>query len=422
MIYVLCLLFRVQCQFKSLALPFTFAVMEIPKKILPIIVIAQFCCTTLWFGNNAVMQELCDNFNLADTALGHLTSAVQFGFISGTLTFALFTIADRFSPSKIFTLCAGLGALINLTTLLQGNGILSLWLIRFATGFFLAGIYPIGMKIAADYFGKSLGKSLGYLVGALVLGTAFPHLLKGLELAFSWKQVLITTSVLAALGGALIFTIQDGPFRVKGKKLSLQSFFQIFRNRPFRSAAFGYFGHMWELYSFWAFLPLFIASYLSQDGMQLNEEIINVSMLSFFIIAIGGIGCVLAGYLSQRLGTKRIASWALAASGICCLLSPFFYFQTNLNIFLLFLLFWGFTVVADSPLFSTLVAQNAKAEWKGTALTIVNCIGFFITILSIQLLTLIFLSSEASYLFLILAIGPLLGVMSIRWGGKVLEL
>ncbi|MFT7452415.1 MAG: MFS family permease, partial [Patescibacteria group bacterium] len=145
------------------------------KYILPIIVIAQFCCTALWFAGNAVMGDLAINFNLPSSALGHLTSAVQFGFISGTLVFALLAIADRFSPSKVFGLCAFVGALFNLGAIHDGNTLWTLLSLRFMTGFCLAGIYPVGMKIAADYFEKGLGKSLGYLVGALVLGTAFPH-------------------------------------------------------------------------------------------------------------------------------------------------------------------------------------------------------------------------------------------------------
>jgi MFS family permease len=152
--------------------------MKPPKWVLPIIVISQFCCTSLWFAGNGVMVDLVDNFNLNENALGHLTSAVQFGFISGTLIFALLTIADRFSPSKVFFISALLGALCNSLIIIESNVFLSLLLLRFLIGFFLAGIYPVGMKIAADYYDKKLGKSLGFLVGALVLGTSFPHLLR----------------------------------------------------------------------------------------------------------------------------------------------------------------------------------------------------------------------------------------------------
>ena len=178
--------------------------MQLSKKILPIIVISQFFCTSLWFAGNGVMSSLVTTYKLPENALSLLTSAVQFGFITGTLTFALFTIADRFSPSKVFFISALLGALFNIGFILENQTLFSLISLRFFTGFFLAGIYPVGMKIATDYYQKGLGKSLGFLVGALVLGTALPHLLKDLFINLSWKIVLFTTSTLAVIGGLLI--------------------------------------------------------------------------------------------------------------------------------------------------------------------------------------------------------------------------
>jgi MFS family permease len=178
--------------------------MKPPKIILPIIVISQFCCTSLWFAGNGVMHDLVANFGLKESSLGYLTSAVQFGFIMGTLTFAILTIADRFSPSKIFLTCALLGSIFNIGIIWEGNSLASILSLRFLTGFFLAGTYPIGMKIATDYYEKGLGKSLGFLVGALVIGTAFPHLLKDITKKFSWRYVLISNSCLATLGGLLM--------------------------------------------------------------------------------------------------------------------------------------------------------------------------------------------------------------------------
>ena len=225
--------------------------------ILPTIVIAQFCCTSLWFAGNGVLSELTASFNLEASALGHLTSAVQLGFIIGTMVFAVLTIADRFSPSKVFLFSAVLGALFNLGTIIPGNSFLSLIIFRLLTGFFLAGIYPIGMKIAADYYTKGLGKSLGFLVGALVVGTAFPHLLKGLTLAMDWQVVILGTSILAITGGILmLLLVPDGPNRKAGARLDVYAFFRVFKDKAFRAAAFGYFGHMWELYTFWAFVPI----------------------------------------------------------------------------------------------------------------------------------------------------------------------
>ena len=383
--------------------------MPAENRILPIIVFAQFCCTSLWFAGNGVMDDLLQIFNLEITALGHLTAAVQIGFITGTLIFALLTIADRFSPSKVFFLCAAFGALINLGMIWEVNNIESLFVIRFLTGVALAGIYPVGMKIASDYYREGLGTSLGYLVGALVIGTAFPHLLKTFTGTgeLPWKAVVICTSILAAVGGLLIFLfVPDGPYRRPMLKKDFSAFFSVFKLREFRAAALGYFGHMWELYAFWAFVPFVLAFY-----QQVHPQIsMNIPLMTFMIIGAGGVACVAGGYISKNLGTKRTAATALFLSGTCCLLSPLFLLQDSKEILVVFLIFWGLAVVADSPLFSTLVAKNAPEAARGTALTIVNSIGFAITIFSIQLLNYMALHISPFYLFLFLAPGPALGL------------
>lgn len=385
--------------------------MKTSKIILPVIVISQFCCTSLWFAGNGVMTDLVSNFNLNESALGHLTSAVQFGFITGTLLFALLTIADRFSPSKVFFVSAILGAIFNAGLIFNNHTIVSLVVLRFLTGFFLAGIYPVGMKIATDYYQKGLGKSLGFLVGALVLGTALPHLLKDILSSFSWTGVLLSTTTLAIFGGLLmVILVPNGPYRKAGTKLDITACFNVFKNINFRKAAFGYFGHMWELYTFWAFVPFILKTYL-----QLNEsQSFNIPLLSFFVIAIGSIACVLSGFLSEKFGAKKIAFIMLLLSCICCLLAPFSFFIHNKFIFICFLLFWGMVVIADSPLFSTLVAQNAPSKNKGTALTIVNCIGFSITIISIQTLSFIINFNNSHFMYLLLAVGPILGLISLK--------
>lgn len=384
--------------------------MKQAKLILPIIVISQFCGTSLWFAGNGVMSDLMATFDLKSGALGHLTSAVQFGFIFGTLTFAILTIADRFSPSKVFFTCALLGSLFNIGVLWDGNSLVTIISLRFITGFFLAGIYPVGMKIAADYYEKGLGKSLGYLVGALVVGTSFPHLAKEMTSTFPWKFVLILTSSLALLGGLLMLKmVPNGPYRRPGKKLDLSAFFSVFRNRKFRTASFGYFGHMWELYAFWAFVPIILKTY----NLKHPETAFNVPLYSFLIIGIGGLACVLSGYLAQILGTKRLAFIALLLSCTCCLVSPLIFATESKYLFLGFLFLWGMVVIADSPLFSTLVAQNASAEIKGAALTIVNCIGFTITIISIQILNVLQGKMNPIYIYTLLAFGPILGLIAL---------
>lgn len=380
----------------------------IPHHILPVIVFAQFAGTSLWFAGNAIAADLQQAFSLADGAVGNLTSAVQFGFIVGTLVFAVLSIADRFSPSKVFFACAIAGAFFTLCIHWLATGFLSLLAFRFLTGFFLAGIYPVGMKISADWFAKDLGKALGWLVGALVLGTAFPHLLKNFGAAFSWKLVLMSTAGLALLGGALLFfTVGDGPSRRPAPKFEWGAIPHIFRSGNFRAAAFGYFGHMWELYAMWAFTPLLLIAYNSNHGTE-----IPVALWSFLVIAAGGIGCVVGGYFSLKKGSPKVAFAMLLTSGSCCLLSPIF-FHLPSPVFLLFLLVWGFSVVGDSPQFSSLVAKTAPSEYIGTALTFVNCIGFALTIVSIQLLSNLQSYMAANWWFLFLIPGAVFGLANI---------
>lgn len=378
------------------------------KWILPTIVMAQFCCTSLWFAGNAVVDDLVTTLGLPSSALGSLTSAVQFGFIIGTLVFALFTVADRFSPSKVFMVCALLGAATNLGTVWEGNSFFSLLSLRFSTGFFLAGIYPVGMKIASDYYQKGLGKSLGFLVGALVLGTAFPHLLKGNLLGeWPWESVIYITSGIASIGGILLMLlVPDGPFRKAAQKLDPSALVKVFGNKKFRTAAFGYFGHMWELYTFWALVPIILKQYFAANQLGLN-----VPVWSFSIIAIGSLSCVLGGYLSVRFGAKKTAFFALLLSFVCCLLLPIFLSVSVPFLFLLFMLLWGALVIPDSPLFSTMVAQNVRPDWKATALTIVNSIGFATTIVSVLVISYLLENTSSNWVYSLLAVGPLIGLV-----------
>lgn len=379
--------------------------------ILPIIIFSQFCCTSLWFAGNSIINDLIIAFNLNNESLGYISSSVQFGFIVGTLLFAVFTLSDRFSPSKVFFVCALLGASFNLGMLYIDNTMLSILCFRFFTGFSLAGIYPVGMKIAADHFEKGLGKSLSFLVGALVLGTAFPHLITAFSFNFNWNIVVWITSLLALFGGLLILIfVPNGPYQKRANSFDASKILKVFKNPKFRSAAFGYFGHMWELYAFWTFVPILLLTHA-----QLHNKVINISLFSFICIASGTLACVLGGFISNRYGTKKTAIAALSSSALCCLLSPLFFMVDSSLIFIGFLIIWGMVVIADSPLFSTLVAQNSDAQSKGTALTIVNCIGFAITIVSIQLLNYIITDSNyMTYAFVILGIGPIVGLWHLK--------
>ncbi|UOQ50766.1 MFS transporter [Hymenobacter cellulosivorans] len=378
--------------------------------ILPVIVFAQFAGTSLWFAGNSVLPELLRNPGLRGASLGGVVSAVQLGFIVGTLVFALLSLADRVPPARLFLLSALAGSLTNLGLLLPELSAAGLLAMRFGTGLCLAGIYPVGMKIAADYYAGGLGKALGFLVGALVLGTALPHGLRWLGAGLPWPAVVLATSGLAAGGGLLLWLlVPNGPFRRPGARLALSAVRGVWQHPPFRAAALGYFGHMWELYTFWAFVPLLLTIY-----RQLHPELRELPAgLAFGAIASGALACVGSGYLAQRWGSLRPARLALWVSGAGCVLSPLL-LQLPLPLFGAGLLVWGMAVVADSPQFSALVAQQAPAAIKGTALTLVTCLGFALTIVSLQAFGALQSLVDGRYLFLLLAPGPALGLWATR--------
>lgn len=379
------------------------------SRLIILIVLSQFACTSLWFAGNAVITDIVSEYGLKANALGYITSAVQFGFITGTLLFSIFTISDRFSPSRVFFISAVMGALANLIIFITDTTA-GLVLSRYITGLCLAGIYPVGMKIASDYHEKGLGKALGYLVGALVLGTAFPHLLKATGTSLPWKYIMVCTSAMAMTGGTLILLfVPDGPYRVKAGKPDFSLFFKLFRNKDFRSAATGYFGHMWELYAFWAFVPVILTVYNSAHPATQ----INVPLASFFIIGIGSISCVAGGFLSIKYGNARVAGIALFISGLCCCVSPFL-FNLDVILFITILLIWGIAVIADSPQFTTLMALAVHPSEKGTAITVANTVGFSITIISIQVINELMTHVDGQYIYLFLAIGPLAGLSGFR--------
>ena len=384
--------------------------MKSRKYVLAIIIIAQFFCTSLWFAGNAILDQLTEQLTLANNALANSTIAVQLGFIVGTFIFALLTLADRYPPSRIFFYCSILGAVCNFGLLWPENTISSILIIRFLTGFFLAGIYPIGMKIAADYYEKGLGKSLSLLVGALVLGTALPHIINSIPSFSSTHLVIIATSSLALIGGTImVLFVPRGPYSISQKQFKFGALKTIFLERNFNRAALGYFGHMWELYTFWTYVPILITYYATTN----QAANFNISLTSFSIIAIGSLGCIIGGTLSTKFESKKIAIIALSISGFCCLISPFIFQQSPL-VFIVFLMIWGMSVIADSPLFSSLVANNTTPQLKGTALTIVNCIGFSITIISIQMVSYLSEIFSIQYLLISLAIGPLIGLLAMR--------
>ena len=378
---------------------------EIPRRILPVIVLSQFAGTALWFAVNAVLPDLQADWRWPAAAVGTLTSTVQLGFIAGTLVFAILTVADRFSPRLVFLLCALAGAACTAIAATLDGDLAALLVLRFATGFFLAGIYPVGMKIAAGWYHAGLGNALGFLVGALVLGTAAPHGLRALSAAWPWQGVLCAVAALAALGGVLMYAcVPDSPHLPQATRIDPRALRAIVSDRKVRASAFGYFGHMWELYTFWVLVPAIVATRIAPA---------RIGAVAFVVIAAGAVGCIAGGLLARRLGSARVAAAQLATSGACCLLAPVM-LAAPLPLFAGWLLVWGVTVVGDSPQFSTLTAQNAPRTAVGSVLTFVNCIGFAITIGSIQLFA--GLAQHHSLVSVLpwLAIGPAAGLFWLR--------
>lgn len=371
------------------------------------LVLAQFAGTSLWFTVNAVMPDLQRDFGWPATAVGTLTSALQMGFIVGTLVFALLAIADRFPPKKVFLLCSLAGAACTVAAWAMVGEFTALLLWRAATGFFLAGIYPVGMKIASQWYSKGLGAALGLLLGALVLGSASPHGLRAISSHLPWPSVMLGVALLAALGGVFLYAfLPDPPVRAAASCSALQwrALAVLWTDSRVRASVLGYFGHMWELYTMWVFVPLILARRL--EGATL-------SFAAFVVLGGGAAGCVVGGLLARRFGSARVAGTLLATSGLCCVLAPWLIGASDLA-FALWLLVWGISVSGDSPQFSALTASNAPVQSVGSVLTLANSIGFSISVVSITLFVELSRHYPLELLLPWLGWGPLLGLWAMR--------
>ena len=379
------------------------------KNPVPVIVVAQLFGTSLWFSANSAADDLIRTWGIAPADIGTLTNAVQLGFILGTLTFAVSGLADRYPASRIFAICAILGALGNAAFALFATGMAVGVPLRFAVGFCLAGVYPLGMKLVVSWVPERAGAALAQLVGMLTLGTALPHGIRLAGAGWSWQATILVSSALALVAAAMIFGLGDGPHlkrRHDAPPLRLGRVFYAFSVQEFRASALGYFGHQWELYAFWTLVPaLVLLSGLATPGST------TLSGLAFAIIGIGALGCILGGWWSQRIGSARVAATALALSALCCAVFPFSMdWPAGIKIGLLLL--WGASVVADSPHFSALSARACAPEIVGSALAFQNSIGFAITMLSIQLGTAWIGAWGTSIAWLLLP-GPLLGLLGL---------
>jgi predicted MFS family arabinose efflux permease len=367
-----------------------------------LIVLAELLGTSVWFTGNAAAADLKRAWGISDSGVGWLVVAVQLGFICGTLVLALTGVADRFRASHLFAACAFAAAATN-AGLAAATDLEAGVALRFLTGLALAGVYPVGMKLVVGWAPGSAGTALGWLVGALTLGTATPHLVRGLGSGWDWQAVVLTSSVLATAGGVIVLALGTGPHlpaRSPGRPAGIAG---VFRRPDFRASALGYFGHMWELYAFWAVVPALIESVLGSGGP-------TPSLWSFGVIAAGAVGCVSGGLATRRHGSAAVAAASLAGSAAAGALFPLAA-RLPAWVSLGVLVVWGFAVVADSPQFSAMSARTCPRDAVGAALALQNGIGFLITVAAIAVVSNVDLGVWVAWL---LVPGPVLGLLGMR--------
>ncbi len=382
-------------------------------KNLWLLVLAELLAMSLWFSASAVVPTLTEVWGLTDGQQSWMTMSVQIGFAAGALLSALLNLADRISVQRLFTFCAVSGALINasIAIFIDSPGP-ALWL-RFLTGAMLAGVYPPGMKLMATWCKEDRGLGISLLIGALTVGSALPHLVRAFPvgsentIAPAWRIYLAVPSLLAA-ASALIMAVfvKTGPFLEQGRGFDLRHVFEAFKRRPVRLANFGYLGHMWELYAMWTWVPIFILASYQQAGM--SDTLARLA--GFAVVAVGGIGSVMAGFLGDRWGRTVVAGASLVLSGSCALFSGLFFDSPVL--FTLICLVWGVFVVSDSAQFSAAVSELCDQRFVGTTLTIQTSIGFLLTLLTIRLIPWFEDLVGREWAFSCLVLGPVFGIWS----------
>lgn len=376
-------------------------------KALVLLCIAQVAVVSLWFSASAVASDLQREFGISPNRMALLTSAVQIGFVAGSLLSAIAGLADRMDPRRFFMISALTGALANALFLAVEPGSWASILLRFITGAIMAGTYPVGMKLAVSWSNKSdAGLLVGTLVGALTLGSAMPHLFAffgGLD----WRLVLVTASICATSGAAIITLVKPGPGLKRAARFDPKVALRAWQHQPTRLANFGYFGHMWELYAMWGWIGVFLIASFQASGLAEAEA--SGKAGAFFAVAIGTVGAVYGGWVADRLGRTTLTMLAMGCSGLCALVIGFA-FGGPLWLMIVIVGIWGISVVADSAQFSTSVSELASPETIGTMLTMQTATGFALTLITVQGMPHWVSLVGWQWAFAPLAIGPFLGV------------
>ncbi|HVX40512.1 MAG TPA: MFS transporter [Gemmatimonadaceae bacterium] len=378
-------------------------------RTLALLATAELLGMSLWFAASAVAPQLGARWQLSTSEIGWLTAIVQLGFVVGTATSALFNLADIVPSGRLFAGSALLGAFANALLLLAPSYAMAL-LCRFFTGFALAGVYPPAMKMISTWFRSARGLAVGTIVGALTVGKATPYLVHAFPGAGE-TPVVLSASIAAVLASVIVAVgYADGPYPFPPRPFSWGLVATVFRERRWRLATAGYLGHMFELYSAWTWLPVFLAASIASTGTARPSF---ASAVAFAGIAIGGIGCVWGGRVADRRGREWLVTLAMAASGSCALLIGFAFGKALLLLVPIALL-WGFFVIADSAQFSVLVTEGVPPHAVGTALTVQTSLGFLLTMVSIQLVPPVQQVVGWRWAFAMLALGPVFGIWAIR--------
>jgi MFS family permease len=379
--------------------------------MLAVLAAAEFLGMTAWFSATAATPALIAEFDLTSSGASWLTMAVQAGFVAGTLLSALANLPDILNPRRLFAAGCAIASIANALVTYAPDGTSAI-VLRLVTGAALACVYPPGLKIAASWFLERRGLALGVIVGALTAGKAFPHLLQAVLGDAGWRTPMLTASALTLLAGILVIAIvRDGPHVPATSRFDPHAVMRLFRTAGARQATFGYLGHMWELYGMWTWIAGFAAASLA--AARAVDPVRGGSVIAFVAIVSGTIGCVIAGWLGDRLGKARVAAAAMGVSALCCAVTPLAYGGPEAALIALVSI-WGFAVVADSAQFSALVAQFSDREHVGTALTVQTCLGFLLTIVTIRLVPVVAETIGWQWAFLVLTPGPLAGMFALR--------